>query len=117
MRKGTDVGEGAAREVAAYLLDHDGFSGVPVTSLANLSEQSVFFSGDDDDIIQREQAVNWVQIQEFIKADAEARSLGQVCSPLEEVHKIAVLDIRLANTDRNMETFSSKRTNTRANYP
>ena len=55
MLKGTPCGEGAAREVAAYLLDHDGFSGVPVTSLANLSEQNaIFFSGDDDDIIQRE---------------------------------------------------------------
>ena len=103
MRKGTRVGEGAAREVAAYLLDHDGFSGVPVTSLANLSEQSVFFSGDDDDIIQRENEKSGKlgSIQEFIKADAEAEEFGPSLFPLEEVHKIAVLDIRLANTDRN----------------
>jgi len=103
MRKGTRVGEGAAREVAAYLLDHDGFSGVPVTSLANLSEQSVFFSGEDDDIIQRENENSGKlgSIQEFIKADAEAEEFGPSLFPLEEVHKIAVLDIRLANTDRN----------------
>merc|ERR1712070_808241 len=88
MRKGTRVGEGAAREVAAYLLDHDGFSGVPVTSLANLSEQSVFFSGDDDDIIQRENEKSGKlgSIQEFIKADAEAEEFGPSLFPLEEVH-------------------------------
>mgnify|MGYP002630408152 FL=1 len=103
MRKGTKVGEGAAREVAAYLLDHDGFSGVPVTSLANLSEHSVFFSGDDDDILQRENENSGKlgSIQEFIKADAEAEEFGPSLFPLHEVHKITVLDIRLANTDRN----------------
>ena len=35
LRKGTRVGEGASREVAAYVLDHGGFAGVPATSLAN----------------------------------------------------------------------------------
>lgn len=102
MRKGTKVGEGAAREVAAYLLDHDGFSGVPCTSLASLCEQSVFFSGDDD-VLQRENEKNGKlgSIQEYIKADAEAEEFGPSLFPLEEVHKITVLDIRLANTDRN----------------
>lgn len=114
MRKGTRVGEGAAREVAAYLLDHDGFSGVPVTSLANLSEQNVFFSGDDDDIIQRENENSGKlgSIQEFIKADAEAEEFGPSLFPLEEVHKIAVLDIRLANTDRNAGNILVKKDET-----
>ena len=35
LRKGIRPGEGAAREVAAYLLDHEGFSGVPPTALVS----------------------------------------------------------------------------------
>lgn len=34
MRAGVKPGESCLREVAAYLLDHDGFSGVPLTTLA-----------------------------------------------------------------------------------
>ena len=64
--------------------------------LANLSEQSVFFSGDDDDIIQErtKKAVNWVQFKSLSRL-SEAEEFGPSLFPLEEVHKIAVLDIRL----------------------
>lgn len=88
LRKGTRVGEGASREVAAYLLDHDGFASVPATSLANLCDQ-------------KEESGKLGSLQAFVRADAEAEELGPGLFPIREVHKITQLDIRLANTDRN----------------
>jgi hypothetical protein len=35
-REGVLSGEATIRELAAYLLDHDGFAGVPATSLASI---------------------------------------------------------------------------------
>lgn len=89
MRKGTRAGEGATREVAAYLLDHGGFAGVPATSLVNLTDGS---EQDDGKL---------GSLQEYVENTAEAEEYGPSMFPTEEVHKITVLDIRLANTDRN----------------
>ena len=94
LRKGTRVGEGASREVAAYLLDHGGFAGVPATSLANLCEMRRTPSGKD-------LGGKLGSLQAFVRADAEAEELGPGLFPTGEVHKITQLDIRLANTDRN----------------
>jgi hypothetical protein len=38
-RVGVKSGESTIREVAAFLLDHDGFAGVPQTQLINLKHQ------------------------------------------------------------------------------
>ena len=89
MRKGTRVGEGATREVAAYLLDHGGFAGVPATSLINLTD------GTEED------EGKLGSLQEYVENTAEAEEYGPSMFPTEDVHKITVLDIRLANTDRN----------------
>lgn len=39
MRKGVRPGEGATREVIAYVLDHGHFSGVPATAMVSLRAQ------------------------------------------------------------------------------
>jgi len=93
LRKGTRVGEGASREVAAYLLDHDGFASVPATSLANLCDGKKAGGGEGEGKLG--------SLQAFVRADAEAEELGPGTFPTREVHKITQLDIRLANTDRN----------------
>ena len=94
LRKGTRVGEGASREVAAYLLDHDGFAAVPATSLANLCDGGKGGKGGEGE-------GKLGSLQAFVRADAEAEELGPGLFPVREVHKITQLDIRLANTDRN----------------
>jgi|TARA_B100000683_G_scaffold139345_1_gene135708 hypothetical protein len=91
MRKGTKAGEGATREVAAYLLDHGGFAGVPATSLVHLTDGN---GQDDDD-------GKLGSLQEYVENTAEAEGYGPSMFPTDEVHRITVLDIRLANTDRN----------------
>merc|ERR1719498_409109 len=97
LRKGTRVGEGASREVAAYVLDHDGFAGVPATSFANLGEQ--FHGTDGEDLSALHGKLG--SFQAYVHGATEAEEMGPHKFPVHEVHKITQLDIRLANTDRN----------------
>lgn len=43
-RPGVKSGESTIREVAAYLLDHEGFAGVPPTALIELTHESMPFA-------------------------------------------------------------------------
>ena len=42
LRRGIRPGEGAMREVAAFVLDHDHFAGVPPTALVSCHDTSAF---------------------------------------------------------------------------
>lgn len=96
MKRGTIVGEGALREVAAYILDHPagnhksgdivGFSGVPPTALVRS--------------LHRGKSFKIGSLQMFMKNNGSTEDMGPRAFPVQEVHKIAVLDIRLANADR-----------------
>jgi len=96
MKRGTIVGEGAFREVAAYILDHPvsdskyghsvGFSGVPPTTLVRTSHRGKNFKIGS--------------LQMFMDNNGSTEDMGPRPFPVKEVHKIAVLDIRLANADR-----------------
>jgi Phosphatidylinositol 3- and 4-kinase/Ubiquitin family len=100
LKSGTRVGEGAIREVAAYLLDHPlggyrssgdvdviGFSGVPPTVLV----RSLYGNC-------KEYKVG--SLQKFIKNCGSCEEMGPGAFPVKEVHKICVLDIRIGNADR-----------------
>ncbi|CBI34497.3 unnamed protein product, partial [Vitis vinifera] len=71
LKRGTRVGEGAVREVAAYVLDHPKKEKVKIGSL-----------------------------QKFMNSHGSCEDMGPGAFPVEEVHKISVFDIRMANTDR-----------------
>jgi len=96
LKRGTRVGEGALREVAAYLLDHPtdgcrshdgtGFSGVPPTALVRS-----FHMGKELKI---------ESLQMFVENQGSCEDMGPHAFSVKEVQKIAVLDIRLANADR-----------------
>jgi len=93
LRKGTVVGEGAIREVAAYLLDHDNFSGVPPTTFAHIDGGR---DGSDETVAPKKGS-----LQQYVHCSGDCEEMGTAAFHVEEVHKIAVLDIRMANTDRN----------------
>ncbi len=40
-------------------------------------------------------------LQRFVESDGDCEEWGASQFPVEDVHKIAILDMRLANTDRN----------------
>ncbi|XP_047079436.1 phosphatidylinositol 4-kinase gamma 4-like [Lolium rigidum] len=96
LKRGTRVGEGALREVAAYVLDHPvdgskscdsiGFSGVPPTALVHCLHMGKGFKIGS--------------LQMFVENHGSCEDMGPRDFPVQEVQKIAVLDIRLANADR-----------------
>ena len=109
LKKGTRVGEGAVREVAAYILDHPksgprsfsgemmGFAGVPPTCLVQCLHKG-FNHPDGYDCAPVNVKVGSLQM--FMKNSGSCEDMGPRGFPVEEVHKISVFDIRMANADR-----------------
>jgi len=109
LKRGTRVGEGAVREVAAYILDHPragprlvsgeaiGFAGVPPTAMVQCLHPD-FNHPDGFDFSPKSSKVG--SLQAFMKNDGNCEDLGPGAFSVEEVHKITVLDLRMANADR-----------------
>lgn len=111
LKRGTRVGEGALREVAAYLLDHPvggprsvadaaaviGFSGVPPTAMVECLHDGFNHPGGYGGSPEN---VKVGSLQVFVKNSGSCEDMGPRDFPVEEVHKISVMDIRMANADR-----------------
>lgn len=109
LKKGTQVREGALREVAAYILDHPGsgprslyhaevgFAGVPPTALVKCLHRA-FYHPDGYEGSNKNVKIGSLQL--YMKNVGSCEDMGPSSFPVEEVHKISVLDIRLANADR-----------------
>ncbi|XP_077227041.1 phosphatidylinositol 4-kinase gamma 4-like [Tasmannia lanceolata] len=109
LKRGTRVGEGAFREVAAYLLDHPksgrrsyssdefGFAGVPPTVLIRCLHEGFNYP---EGYKYSAKNAKIGSLQMFVKNYGSCEDMGPRAFPVEEVHKISVLDIRLANADR-----------------
>ncbi|KAL2347952.1 hypothetical protein Fmac_001952 [Flemingia macrophylla] len=109
LKKGTKVGEGAVREIAAYILDHPrngprlvsgeavGFAGVPPTTMVQCSHRSFNYP---DGFICSSKDSKVGSLQMYMNNDGNCEDLGPGAFSVEEVHKITVIDIRLANADR-----------------
>ncbi|GAB2223572.1 hypothetical protein Droror1_Dr00017713 [Drosera rotundifolia] len=105
LKRGTQVGEGAICEVAAYLLDNpssaaryskregEGFAGFPLTTMVKLHER---FNHPRD----YKESVKFGSLQMYIKNRGTCEGIDSRDFPVREVHKIFILDIRLANVDR-----------------
>ncbi|KAL0464919.1 UNVERIFIED_CONTAM: Phosphatidylinositol 4-kinase gamma 4 [Sesamum latifolium] len=104
LKKGTRVGEGAIRECAVYLLDHPkngrrsfsgeirGFAGVPPTVYVRCLHGG--FNHPEG------VSVKTGSLQMFMENTGSCEDMGPSAFPVQEVHKIAVLDMRMANADR-----------------
>lgn len=110
LKKGTRVGQGAFREVAAYILDHprkgprpyhdneeQGFAGVPPTVMVKCLQKGFHNIEGYQNISSN---VKIGSLQMFMRNIGSCEEMGPSSFPVEEVHKISVLDIRLANADR-----------------
>ncbi|KAI7725098.1 hypothetical protein M8C21_014241, partial [Ambrosia artemisiifolia] len=110
LKRGTKVGEGALREVAAYILDHPltgprssksetekGFAGVPPTIMVKcLSPEFNHPQG----YVGGPENIKVGSLQMFVNNCGSCEDMGPRDFPVEEVHKITVFDIRTANADR-----------------
>ncbi|CAH9132196.1 unnamed protein product [Cuscuta epithymum] len=109
LKRGTKVGEGAFREVAAFLLDHPktgprpiangevGFSGVPPTVMIQCLNDSFHYPDGFDWSTEH---IKIGSLQLFMDNHGNCEDIGPQYFPVEEVHKISVFDIRTANADR-----------------
>lgn len=83
-------GTGADREAAAYLLDHGHFANVPETILVDVQHDGLACK-------TRQQA----SLQEFISHRGPASDFASGLFSASSVQRIALLDLRLVNLDRN----------------
>lgn len=109
LKKGTRVGEGAFREVAAYILDHPksgprsacsdekGFAGVPPTVMVKCLHTGFNYAEGCE---YSSKSLKIGSLQMFMKNSGSCEDIGPRAFPVDDVHRISVLDIRLANADR-----------------
>jgi hypothetical protein len=98
VREGLFPGEGAVREEVAYVLDSrsNGFSGVPPTAVARLQLSNIGRSKQG--AVQRFMASSIGSMEGFgMPFDLQK---AEAFVPVEQVHRIGLLDIRMFNTDR-----------------
>ena len=91
-------GESHLREVIAYTLDHHGFSAVPPTLQAEALHPA--FHVQSMRPLSRYGA-KVGSLQAWVSHADLASDMGTATFPAHEVHKLAILDMRLLNTDRN----------------
>lgn len=91
-------GESHVREVLTYSLDHHGFAAVPPTMQAEAMHPA--FHVQSMRPLSRYGA-KVGSLQAWVPHTDLAADLGYHTFPTEEVHKLAILDMRLLNTDRN----------------
>ena len=105
-REGMVVGGGARRERAAYVLDkmYGGFSGVPPTALIKVRSNS---NEEDEDGHEGDGGNSGVRykrgsLQKYCPSDGSAEDNPHLVrkASVESAEKIAVLDLRIFNTDR-----------------
>lgn len=118
LRAGIVPGESCIRELAAYLLDPDGFSGVPMTTLVEARHPTFNNNGARLNVSQGGAAMGAHSIlplspvkslisnklgsfQEFVRHECTIDDISPSKISTKEVHKIAILDIRIMNADRN----------------
>lgn len=128
MRAGIIPGEACLREVAAYILDHDSFSGVPMTTLTEARHPAFHSNGSMLKLSQGGAALGNHSLQlgssstkppetlkkvgscqEYVNGECSMDDLSPSKISVDEVHKIAVLDIRIMNADRNSANLICRR--------
>ncbi len=82
--QGIRPGEGAIREVAAYVLDHRHFAGVPPTAMVTCQPHMLPDGGASGVA-----GVKVASLQQFVHADTDCEEQGASAFPVREVHKIA----------------------------
>jgi phosphatidylinositol 4-kinase type 2 len=141
LRAGVKPGEACIREVAAYLLDADGFAGVPPTTLVEARHSTFSTNGSRLNVSQGGASIGPHSIgsstvrspsvlavptssssahhhalvqkpgsfQEFVKCECTIDDISPSKIATKEVHKIAILDLRIMNADRNAANLLVRR--------
>jgi phosphatidylinositol 4-kinase type 2 len=126
LRQGIKPGEACIREVAAYLLDHGGFAGVPMTTLSEARHPAFNYHGSHLKVAEGGAAMGSHSLlatpspshlpnlkagslQEFVDHECTMDDMSPSKIPDEAIHRIAILDIRIMNADRNSANLLCRR--------
>lgn len=100
MKRSVRVGGTGIREVAAYLLDHDGFAGVPPTALVKINHIGFHINNGAGGTTVSDPPSKVASLQHFVDHDFDAGELGPSGFSVASVHQIGIFDVRLLNLDR-----------------
>eukprot|EP00927_Polykrikos_kofoidii_P053952 TRINITY_DN48464_c0_g1_i1.p1 TRINITY_DN48464_c0_g1~~TRINITY_DN48464_c0_g1_i1.p1 ORF type:complete len:1206 (+),score=208.96 TRINITY_DN48464_c0_g1_i1:125-3742(+) len=94
LRNGVYSTQQAAREVAAFIVDHGRFAGVPDTALVHCRHPK---------FVKANNKVVWkiAAFQTFVDVNDTAGNFAPQVFAVPCVHRIGILDIRIVNLDRN----------------
>mmetsp|Transcript_35933 Transcript_35933/g.46330 ORF Transcript_35933/g.46330 Transcript_35933/m.46330 type:complete len:603 (+) Transcript_35933:248-2056(+) len=104
MRKNVPAGTSCYREVAAYRLDIDHHAGIPQTTLVYCSHSKLCY-------YNRKIIPKLGSLQEFSSNIGNCEDVSFTKFPISEVHRVAILDIRILNCDRNCGNLLMKEEN------
>ena len=104
------VGEAGLREVAAFLLDHRGFAGVPRTALVKVQHEILHTGGEEAGRGSNGGGGKLASLQAFVSHVGDVGDRGTSGFPTDAVHRIGILDIRIFNTDRHSGNILLKKT-------
>ena len=93
-KRGIEYGQTATRELLAYLMDHEGWAKVPRTDVV-----SAELHGDG---AQSTATICSGSLQQYVNNIGTADDYGASKFSAEDVHRIGIFDIRLANLDRHL---------------
>lgn len=91
-------GEAHVREMVVFKLDHGHHASVPLTLQAEAVHPAFHVHSH---VALSRYGAKVGSLQAWVHADDVAANLGAATFPTREVHKIALLDMRFLNTDRN----------------
>mmetsp|Transcript_27335 Transcript_27335/g.63733 ORF Transcript_27335/g.63733 Transcript_27335/m.63733 type:complete len:852 (+) Transcript_27335:101-2656(+) len=94
LREGVFSTQQAAREVAAFLIDHNRFAGVPETTLVHAKHPK--FVKADNQVVWKIGA-----FQVFAECTDTAGNFAPQVFTTSDIHRVGVLDVRIVNLDRN----------------
>lgn len=98
LKRSIRIGETGHRELAAYLLDHGGFAGVPPSALVKMSNAKFHVNESAETLPTLPYKI--ASLQRFVEHDSEAGDLGPSGFSVSSIHRIGILDVRLLNLDR-----------------
>ncbi|XP_071720961.1 phosphatidylinositol 4-kinase gamma 1-like [Rutidosis leptorrhynchoides] len=99
MKRSIRVGETGQRELAAYLLDHDGFAGVPPSALVKICHVT-FNVNNNETGLASNPPFKITATQRYVEHETDAGDVGPSVFSVSSVHRIGILDVRLLNLDR-----------------
>lgn len=94
--RGISPGSSAYREVAAFLLDRNGFAGVPETSLVSVHSPGFWVDGQ----CSGTSVTKVGSLQLYVRHNGSSEDYGSSLFEAKNIQGIALLDMRLMNLDR-----------------